>query len=620
MKTAEPARTSNGLGNIITHAVSRRLKERMTFFAKLFRNTGIQNRLLVSFLVLSVIPLLITGIYFYNKSNKAIQSKISTYSIQIMHQINKEVERDISDLMDLSENMVSSDYIQENLSEYEKADDNRKMLISNNIINYLTTQFPIISSISDIRVLTSTDSLIYYQRMYVMLSESMERLKKIAVENEGIPGYAPVKLESNKKGVALAREIYSVKSFEPMGYLFLTVVEDSISDIYRDIYLGEGAEIFILDSDGIVVSSRNPQIEIGKPLTDSLLITSIRENQNRNRDTFTYFLNGRETLTTYSYTKKADWYVVCSIPFSYLNSESAKMGSYIILIGTVCLLFAVVLAVIITRSISLPLKRLIRHMDEAKKGNLDMVMEESSRDEIGEVTLNFKNTLDEIKNLIANVQESERQKSAEKLRVLQAQINPHFLSNTLNTVKWLATVQNADNISNLVTSLIQLMQVSMGRGDELITLVTEIDYIKNYITIQEYKYCDKFNVQYDIEDEILKCMIPKFTLQPIVENAIIHGIEPMEGHGSIVIKGGKSEGDIVLTVTDNGVGFSQNELERFALGASPAARKQFSGMGVKNVDERLKLLFGEKYGITIESIPNMYSKVKVKIPEVYDSL
>lgn len=602
----------------VNHLLSKKISKLFTLNT-FFRNAKIQNRLISSFLVLSVIPLLITGFYSYNNASQSIKSKISTYSHQVALQINREIERTISDLTDLSENMVSSDYIQKNLSEYESASDDKKLLISNNIINYLASRLPITSYISELRVATPNDNLIYYQRVYVVMPDSMEKLKKIAKAREGIPGFSPVNLESGQKGISLAREIYSVESFKAIGILILTVVENSISDIFRDIDLGQGAEIFILDAEGTVVSSRNPEIAVNSPYMDRAIIKGISEYRKLNKDTFISIYKGKESLVTYSYVKNADWYVVCTIPFSYLNSESARIGLYTVLVALFCLLFSVILAFMITRSISTPLKRLINHMDEAKKGNLNVMIHDSCKDEIAEVSNNFDNMIEEIRILISNVRENERQKAKEKLRTLQAQINPHFLSNTLNTVKWLAMVQNAKNISNLVTSLIQLLHVSMGKGDDLITIAMEIDYIKNYITIQEYKYCDKFTVQYDIDEEILKCKIPKFTIQPVIENAIIHGIEPMEGQGTISIKGARQDDYIILTVTDNGVGFSQENLKEPIADNFLAVKKQFSGIGIRNVDERIKLLFGDKYGLDIESISNIYTKVKIRIPEVYEN-
>lgn len=584
----------------------------------LLRNIKIQIRLISSFIILSFIPLLITSLYAYYKSSDSIKTKISTYSLQIADKINTDIEHELSWITDYSENVVYSDYIQKSLDGYNKLEGNRKLSMPYEIMNYLTANISTFFSISDIRFITNSNELIYNKRIYLMLPDEMEKLEKISVANQGVPSFTPVKLESGHSGITLSRQIFSNKSFKPIGFFFLTVDEQSISDMYSNMDLGEGADIFVLDSKGTVVSSRTNKIKVNSIYEDKALINNILEHKKIKSQTLNMDLAGKRSLITFSYVKSADWYVVCTIPYLYLNSDTSKIGFTIALSGLLCFLFSVFVAILISRSISIPLKNLIQQMNKAKNGELEVQIKENSNDEIGEVTLNFNNMMKEINNLIEEIKESERQKSAEKIKALQAQINPHFISNTLNTVKWLATVQNADNINNLVTALIELLQVSMGKGEELIPIEIEIDYVKNYISIQEYRYCEKFTVQYDIEEEILQLKIPGFTIQPLVENAIIHGIEPMEGHGNIIIQAAKFDRDIMFTITDNGVGFEQEKIQSLLTEDTASSKNHFNGIGIKNVDERLKLLFGQQYGIDIDSIPNVYTKVSITIPCIFE--
>jgi two-component system, sensor histidine kinase YesM len=264
----------------------------------------------------------------------------------------------------------------------------------------------------------------------------------------------------------------------------------------------------------------------------------------------------------------------------------------------------------------MPLKRVIRAMNEAKKGNLSICIKDDSKDEIGEVAENFNMMLNEIRNLMDNIRHKERQKRDAELKTLQAQINPHFLSNTLNTVKWLASMQKADNIEKLITALIQLLHASTGKGEDMIPLHEELEYIKSYISIQEYKYFDKFKVNYEIEQGILEHKVPRFLLQPVIENSIIHGIEPMEGQGLIVVKAYLYDGDIKLTVKDDGVGIPPETLKSIRSQGDTGSRSRFSGIGIVNVHERIQLLFGDKYGIHIESIPGLFTTVEITLPTI----
>ncbi|MHB8062940.1 MAG: sensor histidine kinase, partial [Ruminiclostridium sp.] len=325
-------------------------------------------------------------------------------------------------------------------------------------------------------------------------------------------------------------------------------------------------------------------------------------------------IDGKPYLIAFSSLNSAQWFVVSTIPYSYLNSEAKKIRSDILLLSMACFILAVLLSYVFALSISRPLKRLVKAMKEVKKGNLSISISDDSNDEIGEVTGNFNSMLNEIKNLMDSVKNEEKQKRKAEIKTLQAQINPHFLSNTLNTVKWLAGTQKADNIEEIVTSLIQLLHVSMGKGGDFITMREEIEYIKNYVNIQEYRYYDKFKVIFDIEEEILDFKILKFLLQPVVENSIIHGIGPMAGQGIIAIKGFQYDDVLKITVTDNGTGIPNEKLSVLLVSNQEDKKYNFSGIGINNVRERIQMNFGELYGLQIESVLNLYTTVEVTLP------
>ncbi len=175
-------------------------------------------------------------------------------------------------------------------------------------------------------------------------------------------------------------------------------------------------------------------------------------------------------------------------------------------------------------------------------------------------------------------------------------------------------MQKAENISSIITSLIQLLHASMGKGRERVTLREEIEYVRDYLNIMAYRYYDKFEVYIEMEEGILDCDILKFILQPIVENALLHGLEPMEGQGLIVIKGYRIGDELKITVTDNGVGMNELTLNRLMSEKPKQTKAGWNGIGVWNVDQRIKLYFGEKYGISIQSVPNLYTTVEIKIP------
>jgi len=370
----------------------------------------------------------------------------------------------------------------------------------------------------------------------------------------------------------------------------------------------------IISGNGTVVSSRNQVVPSAQPYPDASFVAKLSEYREKDIYSFHYDMSGKRYLVAFTHIPGADWYLVGWIPFSYLQDESVKIGVFIAVLGIICFLLAMILSFIVFKSISAPLYKLIQSMNKVKGGNFAIHIQDDSKDELGVVTNHFNRMVGEVKYLIDEIKNKEESKRQAEMKALQAQINPHFLSNTLNTVRSLANMMKADNIASIITSLIQLLNASMGKGGELITLREEIEYVKDYLNIVAYRYYDKFKVHIEMEDGVSNCAILKFVLQPIVENAILHGIEPMDGQGYIAIKCYRDGGDVIITVTDNGVGMSEKVLNRLLKEKPERTKSSLSGIGIWNVNQRIKLYFGVNYGLSIQSVPNLYTTVELRIP------
>jgi two-component system sensor histidine kinase YesM len=276
----------------------------------------------------------------------------------------------------------------------------------------------------------------------------------------------------------------------------------------------------------------------------------------------------------------------------------------------------VLLSYLFAYAISNPLQKVINGMHEARRGNLGVAVSVSALSEVEEVSTNFNEMMDEINNLVFNVKDKEKQKRVAELKALQAQINPHFLANTLNTARWMASLQGNHNVDDLISSLIQLINATIGAKNDMITIEEELENIRCFLRIQEYRYFDKFKASFDIDPQILKCRIPRLLLQPLVENALVHGIAMLEGQGTLAIKGLIENEQVRLLVTDNGAGMNTDRLHEVESGQVISA---FNGIGISNVRERIKLNFGEDYGLTIKSVPDLYTTCEIRIPKIIDS-
>jgi two-component system, sensor histidine kinase YesM len=211
----------------------------------------------------------------------------------------------------------------------------------------------------------------------------------------------------------------------------------------------------------------------------------------------------------------------------------------------------------------------------------------------------------QISDLMDRRLEDEKNKRDLEYRMLQSQINPHFLYNTLNSIKWMATIQNAAGIAEMTTALSRFLKILSKETRELVTLRDELLFLDDYLVIQKYRYGGSVSFEKKIEDELLDPPVPRFILQPLVENAIFHGIEP-KGSGNIVLLAEKRDADVLISITDDGVGMAAPPL--------PSDGESVRGLGIYSVDERLRYAFGEGYGLSIESKQGSYTKVTIRVP------
>jgi two-component system sensor histidine kinase YesM len=287
----------------------------------------------------------------------------------------------------------------------------------------------------------------------------------------------------------------------------------------------------------------------------------------------------------------------------------------ILLVGAIG--FAVIAAWAISRSIYIPIKRLHDVTTTITKNDLQVLMTRSNADEITELGMSFNIMIGRIRELLdAKVREQENLKKAE-LRTLQAQINPHFLYNTLDTIIWMAEAQKTDQVVEIVSALSNFFRISLSKGKDWITIGEEIERTKSYLTIQRMRYRDILDYRIDVDEEVLDNTILKLILQPLVENALYHGIKNKRQGGIITVRA-RPQGDdeIVLEVEDNGIGFTAEKLARVTttLADESGDIRLESGFGIDNVNKRIKLYYGRQYGLSIRSEYLVGTRVSLVIP------
>lgn len=282
----------------------------------------------------------------------------------------------------------------------------------------------------------------------------------------------------------------------------------------------------------------------------------------------------------------------------------------------VIILLAGIVSVIVVSRVTTEITVLSGQMNQVSAGNMHARYEGKSRDEIGQMGHTFNHMVVRIQELMEKIAQEEKEKRLSEIAFLQAQINPHFISNVLNNAAWMAKLRHAENLVLLLNSLNSLLQNAMHAREDLIRLSDELDYVDNYLTIMEYSGSYDFDVEKQVDEDTKNLYIPRFILQPIVENAICHGLPgDLSRQGHIKIAARRAGEGLELAVEDNGMGITAQEIERMMKGQAKG-RSSFNGIGVVNVNERIRLFFGKEYGLHYESEPGCYTRCVFRLPVV----
>lgn len=329
-------------------------------------------------------------------------------------------------------------------------------------------------------------------------------------------------------------------------------------------------------------------------------------------------VNGRKCMVSWNRDFISGILVVEIMETSVLKSDSKMILQTVLLIFLACAGLGVTLSLLFSSAVRKPIERLLRHVDKIAEGDFTPDETLESGDEIGQIGKAINSMGHQIESLMEKRLEDEKEKSSLELKMLQAQINPHFLYNTLDSIKWIAMIQKNSGIVKTVTALSKLLK-NMSKGvDAHITLRQELEFVNDYVTIEKLKYAEMFDLQVDVEDEELyEAKIVKLTLQPLVENAIFSGIEPGGKSGTIQIRAYSREDCLYVAVRDDGIGIPEEIIPQLLDHTEKLKGDRMSSIGMPNVDRRLKLIYGEEYGLSVESEMGVYTQVTVKIPLRY---
>ncbi len=417
-------------------------------------------------------------------------------------------------------------------------------------------------------------------------------------------------MDSGKKVSAVRTILDSNNYLNIIGIVRIDLLEDDLNKIVRKASSTKNNITYIVNSKNELISSSSDTIKETWKL-DARLLESLMAAGPYFQ---IYSLNKENFLLACERIPNSDWTMVSITPYDEImalgKSMRSEMLQFFLLIGTIAYAVAYIISYSITKRIGL----LINRMRGIKNGNFNTQIVSNSKDEIGELIHNFNDMSNQLAFLIREQFRIGQEAKHSELLALQAQINPHFLYNTLDLINWTAINNNVPEISETVQSLSKFYKLSLSKGTNIISISDEIEHVKMYMDIQNRRFNNIFQFTVRISEAVLEYTIIKIILQPILENSIIHGIlHKPEKKGSISILGEMKDNDILLTVKDDGIGISEEQMADL-LSASQPANKH--GYGIRNINERIKLYYGEQYGLSYRSTAGYGTEVTVRIPAV----
>ena len=575
-----------------------------------FRKFSIKTRLVIALLMISIIPLVGISGYSFHIFSAALQEKLSASISQTLSMINLNMVSEVEKYQYLCGSICISQEIKEGLLKKDMTDMEKNQAIIE-IQKMIRSKIIYPAQAKNITVY-DTDGNIFYDLGYDgFYQEDVDRiLSQLEEQDQDVWAYAHTYRDRNI--LVLGRRIYEHYSkSRVIGYTLISIEEKIFSKtVLEPVGLSDSSNIMYMNLDGTVLSSWNRSIALGEK-TDEELLKKIQERLPKKTDSFSIHENGEEQLVTYIFNKNLNQLFVYTMPYHYINSEVYAMLKQILVVVVFLGLLCIVIVAMVYQGIMSPIKRMLEFCSEVSEGNLSVRIQDKHKDELSRLSGSMDHMADTIEHLMDQQKTQEKKKRELELQMLQYQLNPHFLFNTLNSLRFVAAMHKDQIVSDGIQALSSLLQNTLTNKNEYITIQEELENLENYFSILRIRYAGSFEYSFHVEeDELLSCLVPKLILQPLAENSVMHGSSDNGTVMEIQITCWREDEDVIIELSDDGKGF---EVTDDALAPHPERKR----IGVANVNDRIQLNFGRKYGLKINSQPGKGTTCTLTLPELY---
>lgn len=582
-------------------------------WASLYRHLSLRYIIWISFTLTAAAAAVLIGLSFYGRFSSQLKDSIQEENQLLIEQVNDACTSYLRNMMKISDSLYYSVIKKNDLSkdsisdEFQLLYDTNKDYIANIALfsasGELLETAPAAAIKPNVRAseqewlstaLTRTENLHF----------GSPSVQNLFISNEGQYSWI----------ISLSRAVQITKGKEiSQGVLLMDLRYSALSELFSNVFLGNNGYLYLIDSNGkIIYHPQQQRLSTGLAFENNAVAATYHDgNHDEN------FMGEKRTVTIKSvgYT---GWKIVGVTPNAGVSLSNLKSNLFILFLLLFFLTVLVMINSYISSRVSDPIRELEKAVKQLEEGNLDAHIQVQGFYEVRHLGTAIKNMAVRIRQLMEDIVSEHESKRKSELDTLQSQINPHFLYNTLDIIVWMIENERKSEAVKAVTALARFFRISLSKGKSIIPMEDELEHVRNYLTIQKMRYKNRFEYTIDAEDDVLRLATIKLILQPLVENSIYHGMEFMDGDGEISITVRQLEQVLCIRICDNGPGMTADMVQVLISGSHPAS-KRGSGIGVKNVNERIQLHFGKEYGLEILSEPDNGTEIIITIPAVnYD--
>lgn len=596
----------------------------MKEFKKQDRYVSLFTKLFGTLVLIGIVPLVVMGISIYNVYLNSLKETL----LSNMYRTTRSIGRNVEDLFsEMSENtkylythqVEDYGYLYEILENEELSENKKKAAITDMLrdILYMNQHIEdVIFILPDGRIYTvmrppeavaDTDKILAWHR---------ENFQSDSKNMQILPSHMRDYYAGSKKQTfSVARNIMNIRTVqtadtEILGTLYININSSYLDGVIHETKLEEGSRIYLVDKEQKNFAYNPYEEEI---FTDKLgeYLELMTEEYQYIRTEGDYYI--------YSQIPGSSWMVLEKIPSFYLENSYRSIRNITLAVIGVGIVLLGILYYLYSKKMNRPIRTLKEAMEQIQKGKLDTRVQINSNDEIGFLSRGLNSMTEKLQMHIRKVYVAEIKQREAEIEALKTQIRPHYLYNTLDVIRMTAITNDDDQTAEMLDGLSGQLKYLIGNARDRVTLQAELDSVRNYFKIIRVRYENKMTLEIDVPENLLDLEVPQLVLQPIVENSVKYGLRPKEGgNGVVAIRGEIQEAFLELTIMDNGVGMSEERLRYIQKLLEDETEKcqeeESSGIGIKNVYERIKLIFGEEYRIEISSFENIGTIVKYRLP------